>query len=67
MKKDEILLKLKKEVSSDRIREEIKMMMNFDTPKSIRMLYRIDDEIPGLLKIIFDKGLWLEPTLKNKK
>jgi len=66
MKQPEILEKLRKVVSAERIREEVFKMMKHDTVKTLRMLQQVDaDFIPGFMSLIFDRGLWLKPTFEK--
>lgn len=66
MTQPQILEKMRTTVSSERIREEISKMMKHDTVKTIKLLNDVDEHhIPGFLHLIFDKGIWLNPT--NKK
>jgi poly(A) polymerase len=57
-----LLQKLEDVVSEERIREEVQKMMKHDTVKSIRLI----EQVPGLLEVIFKKGMWLMPTTKQK-
>jgi len=66
MKQPEIFEKLKLVVSAERIREEIAKMMEHDTPATLRVLTRMEAELPGLIALIFDRGLWLKPTFEKK-
>jgi len=66
MLQPEILEKLKTTVSSERIREELLKMMKHDTVKALRLLIEVDlHYIPGLIDLIFSKGLWLKPTFEQ--
>lgn len=68
MEQNSILDKLKTAVSQERIREEVTKMMKFDTIETIKLLRDIDyDIIPGLLNVIFQDNMWLEPTTKKRK
>jgi len=60
-----ILAKLTQTVSSERIREEVLKMMAVDTPRTIRLLIDIDNEVPGFLEVVFKEGLWLKPTFEK--
>ena len=63
MKQPDILDKLKKTVSQERIREEITKMMMCDTIKTMKLLVDIDrDYIKGFLNIVFKDTMWLKPT-----
>jgi tRNA nucleotidyltransferase/poly(A) polymerase len=66
MKQPEIFDKLKLVVSAERIREEVTKMMVHNTPATIRVLTRMERELPGLTELIFDRGLWLKPTFEKK-
>ena len=61
-----ILAKLTQTVSSERIREEVLKMMAVDTPRTIRLLLDIDNEVPGFLEVVFKEGLWLKPTFEKR-
>ena len=61
----DILDKLEKVVSAERIREEIFKMMKHDTVKSIELLYSLESVIPGFIPLIFGRGLWLKPTFEQ--
>jgi poly(A) polymerase len=66
MLQPEILEKLKTTVSAERIREELLKMMKHDTVKALRLLIEVDlHYIPGLIDLIFSKGLWLKPTFEQ--
>ena len=62
----DILDKLKKVVSEERIRNELYKMMAYDTVRSIKLFSEIEGKIPGILSNIFEGGLWLKPTLEKK-
>jgi len=67
MKQPDILDKLKKTVSQERIREEITKMMMCDTIKTIKLLVDIDrDYIKGFLDIVFKDTMWLKPTTEKR-
>lgn len=67
MNNPEILDKLEKVVSEERIREELYKMFSYDTVKTMGMLTYTDrNNCKGLLKVCFGKGLWLMPTFKAK-
>lgn len=64
----DILEKLKRTVSAERIREEIMKMMQADTVKSIKVLHGVDSYyIPGFLDMVFSGDLWLKPTFEKIK
>ena len=58
--------KLDEVVSSERIQAELTKMFKHDTVATLRLLNKIDKREPRLLEIIFDGGIWLLPTTKNK-
>jgi tRNA nucleotidyltransferase/poly(A) polymerase len=66
MKQPNILAKLTQTVSSERIREEVLKMMAVDTPRTIRLLLDVDNEVPGFLEVVFKEGLWLKPTFEKR-
>lgn len=49
-------------VSTERIREELKSMMAFDSEKTMRDLLF---HYPNLWRVIFERGIWFEPTTKK--
>ena len=61
----ELLDKLMKTVSQERIREEVTKMMKHDTISTLRLLQDIDKKEPILLEIIFGGNMWLLPTTKK--
>ena len=61
MKQLDLLDKLQKVVSLERIREEVTKMMKHDTVRSLRII----DTVPGLMEVIFKNGMWLMPTMKQ--
>jgi len=61
MLQPELLTKLREVVSQERMREEVQKMMKHNTVHSLEMIQKI----PGLLEVIFSKGMWLMPTTKN--
>jgi|TARA_R100000664_G_scaffold33822_1_gene52186 poly(A) polymerase len=61
----ELLGKLMKTVSQERIREEVTKMMKHDTVSTIRLLQDIDKKEPILLEIIFGGNMWLLPSTKK--
>lgn len=64
MKNPEILEKLEKVVSKERIREELYKMFKINTIKSIKILDQSSMIVPDLYSIIFSNGLWLKPTFE---
>ena len=66
MEQPEILEKLRLTVSGERIREELFKMMKHDTVKTLQLLADMEiRRMPGLLDLIFSKGLWLMPTFRE--
>jgi poly(A) polymerase len=65
MEQKEIVDKLFKVVSAERIREEIFKMMKADTVRTIKLLTDIDEFIPGFIDLTFSRGLWLKPTFEQ--
>jgi poly(A) polymerase len=66
MKQQDIKEKLVQTVSAERIREEVFKMMKHDTVKTLRVLHHVEDDfIPGFLKLVFSRGLWLKPTFEQ--
>jgi tRNA nucleotidyltransferase/poly(A) polymerase len=61
----EILQKLEQTVSGERIREEVFKMMKFDTVESLKLFQRVEEMIPGFLKLVFGKNMWLKPTFEQ--
>ena len=61
----EILEKLEKVVSAERIREEVFKMMNADTVKTLELFRIVEEIVPGFTKLVFSKGLWLKPTFEQ--
>jgi poly(A) polymerase len=64
MEQKEIVDKLFKVVSAERIREEVFKMMKADTVRTIKLLTDIDEFIPGFIDLTFSRGLWLKPTFE---
>lgn len=64
MKQEDILEKLEKVVSAERIREEVYKMMKHDTVKSLELFSYIEIILPGFTKLVFGRGLWLKPTFE---
>lgn len=67
MKQPEIFDKLRLVVSAERIREEVAKMMAHNTPATLRTLARMETQLPGLIELIFDRGMWLKPTFEKIK
>jgi tRNA nucleotidyltransferase/poly(A) polymerase len=61
----EILEKLEKTVSAERIRDEVFKMMKHDTVKTLELFRIMEEIIPGFTSLVFGRGLWLEPTFKK--
>ncbi len=59
---DDIIEKLEKVVSQERIRDEVYKMMKHDTIKSLELFEKIKYINPKLIDIIFGRGMWLKPT-----
>lgn len=66
MQQPNILQKLELTVSSERIREEIAKMFQFNTVRSFRLLMDVDEVVPGFLDLIFKNGMRLVPTFKKQ-
>jgi tRNA nucleotidyltransferase/poly(A) polymerase len=67
IKQPDILDKLKTTVSAERIREEIGKMMKHDTVKTMKLLVDTDNKfIEGFLDVVFQKDMWLKPTMEKK-
>jgi poly(A) polymerase len=64
MRQPEILEKLEKVVSAERIREEVFKMMKDDTVRTLELFREIEDIIPGFTALVFGRGLWLKPTFE---
>jgi len=65
MKQPEILEKLEKVVSAERIREEVLKMMSHDTIKTLELFQDAEEVLPGFTKLVFSRGLWLKPTFEK--
>lgn len=65
MKQPDILEKLEKVVSAERIRDEVFKMMKADTVKTLELFREIEDIIPGFTALVFGRGLWLKPTFEK--
>jgi tRNA nucleotidyltransferase/poly(A) polymerase len=59
---DNVIEKLEKVVSQERIRDEVYKMMKHDTLKTLDLFEKIKYTNPKILEIIFGRGLWLKPT-----
>ena len=64
MGQPEILEKLEKVVSAERIREEVFKMMKADTVKTLELFRDVEDILPGFTALVFGRGLWLKPTFE---
>jgi len=64
MTQPEILEKLEKVVSAERIREEVFKMMKADTIKTLELFRTVEDTLPGFTALVFGRGLWLKPTFE---
>ena len=64
MTQPEILEKLEKVVSAERIREEVFKMMKHDTVASLDLFREVENTLPGFTKLVFSRGLWLKPTFE---
>jgi poly(A) polymerase len=64
MDQPNIIEKLEKVVSAERIREEVFKMMKHDTIKTLELFREIEEFIPGFTKLVFSRGLWLKPTFE---
>jgi tRNA nucleotidyltransferase/poly(A) polymerase len=60
----EIMEKLKKVVSAERIRDEVFKMMKHDTVKTLELFRDVEKILPGFTKLVFGRGLWLKPTFE---
>jgi len=65
MTQPDILQKLQKVVSAERIREEVFKMMKADTVKTLELFREIETTIPGFTALVFGRGLWLKPTFEE--
>jgi hypothetical protein len=48
-------------VSTDRIRDELFKMFAKDTRGALNIML----QFPAMLQLAFDRGLWLEPTMRT--
>ena len=64
MQQPDILEKLEKVVSAERIREEVFKMMKHDTVASLDLFREVETTLPGFTKLVFSRGLWLKPTFE---
>lgn len=65
MEQPQILEKLEKVVSAERIREEVFKMMKADTLKTLELFREVEDILPGFTALVFGRGLWLKPTFEQ--
>ena len=61
----EIMEKLEKVVSAERIRDEVFKMMKHDTLKTLELFRDVDKILPGFTALVFGRGLWLKPTFEQ--
>lgn len=61
----QILEKLEKVVSAERIRDEVFKMMKHDTVKTLELFREVEDTLPGFTSMVFGRGLWLKPTFEQ--
>ena len=66
MTQPEILEKLEKVVSAERIREEVYKMLKADTVRTLEVFRSVEDFLPGFTKLVFGRGLWLKPTFEKQ-
>jgi tRNA nucleotidyltransferase/poly(A) polymerase len=64
MEQPDIIKKLEKVVSAERIREEVFKMMKHDTVASLELFREVEKTLPGFTKLVFGRGLWLKPTFE---
>lgn len=64
MTQPDILEKLERVVSAERIREEVFKMMKHDTVKTLETFRKTEDLLPGFTSLVFGRGLWLKPTFE---
>jgi tRNA nucleotidyltransferase/poly(A) polymerase len=64
MKNPEILNKLEKVVSKERIREELTKMFKHNTIATLQLLFEMNKVIPDLYNILFSH-MWLKPTTEK--
>lgn len=63
LKRVDVMDRLRDNVATDRVREELLKCFRHDTPGTLRLLKKYDD----LSSVIFDHhGIWLEPTVKSR-
>jgi tRNA nucleotidyltransferase/poly(A) polymerase len=60
----QILEKLEKVVSAERIREEVFKMMKHDTVKTLELFREVEDTLPGFTALVFNR-VWLKPTFEQ--
>jgi len=66
MSQPDILEKLERVVSAERIREEVYKMMKADTVKTLELFRSVEEVLPGFTKLVFSRGLWLKPTFEKQ-
>ena len=64
MENPDVMDKLEKVVSAERIREEVFKMMKADTVKTLELFRTVEDTLPGFTSLVFGRGLWLKPTFE---
>jgi poly(A) polymerase len=64
MTQPDILEKLEKVVSAERIRDEVFKMMKADTVRTLELFREVEVIIPGFTALVFGRGLWLKPTFE---
>jgi tRNA nucleotidyltransferase/poly(A) polymerase len=64
MTQPDILEKLEKVVSAERIRDEVFKMMKADTVKTLELFREVEVILPGFTALVFGRGLWLKPTFE---
>jgi tRNA nucleotidyltransferase/poly(A) polymerase len=64
MRQPDILEKLEKVVSAERIREEVFKMMKADTVRTLELFRETEEILPGFTRLVFGRGLWLKPTFE---
>lgn len=64
MRKISVLDALEKNISAERIKDELHKCFAYDTVATIRLLYLM---FPDYLDIMQRKGIWLAPSMKDRK
>jgi len=65
MTRKDILNKLEKVVSAERIRDEVYKMMKHDTVRTLELIRETEYLIPGFTHLLFGKDMWLKPTFEK--